>query len=439
MANRRDPNPNSWDPKVDPIVAPGPTGTGTARTRSGRLVNTTFGAYVSSDDNVNKAGGRYGGKPAGRVNRGAAFTSNAGHPDQPKHPVTPSYPNHLPGNSSGAVAPDDKRRLAAVPKPGKDGTTDIYQTLINRGANIGSLVDPNLAETSAAGQWDPIINDYLEQLKMLPGQVKQNKADISNWMDQVLGSLDTGTTRLKTSYDNAANSAASTASGILASLGGGASGSPELTQAGANAASMMQALKANAGTFSDDMKPLLELQRTADLNNQTANQDYQTRTLRSQLSGAQSSKAGAAADLQMQIQQLNNALLQQRFQNAFGVQQAKDAASVASGQNTLNSLYKTAQLTKLLQTLKNPKPATGSYAGTTPGQRSSIASNIINSIQAFRQQNPDAGAGMLVGMVNAMLGSTGWKLNDPGVSNWRNSLFNQLGINPTTQSFNTVP
>jgi hypothetical protein len=38
--------PNSWNPADDPIVAPGPLGTGMSRTRSGRWVNTTFGAYV---------------------------------------------------------------------------------------------------------------------------------------------------------------------------------------------------------------------------------------------------------------------------------------------------------------------------------------------------------------------------------------------------------
>lgn len=41
-------NPNSWDPKKDPIVAPGPPGTGTARTRSGRYVDVNFGAYVNA-------------------------------------------------------------------------------------------------------------------------------------------------------------------------------------------------------------------------------------------------------------------------------------------------------------------------------------------------------------------------------------------------------
>jgi hypothetical protein len=310
------------------------------------------------------------------------------------------------------------------------------------------MIDPNLANKIAAGQFDPSINSFAQQIQQLPGQITQNKTDITNWLDQVLSSLDTAKTRNDTAFNDAGTSSGASAAGIIASLGGAAmGGSNALAQQGTNQQNMLSALSANNDMFANDMKPIIQLEKSGQLSKQDASQMALMQSLKDSLATAQGAKASTAAQEGLTIQGQNNALAQQRFQNAFGVKQQQDANAAAMAAGLLNSTYKNAQIdhinasTNAINTkaAAGPPAPKGSYGATSAQARQGIASNIVNAVQAAKAAHPTMGAATIVNLVNSMLGQVGWGKTDPKVIAFRNNLFTALGVDPHTQGIATTP
>lgn len=215
-------------------------------------------------------------------------------------------------------------------------------------------------ETMAGLQFDPVIADLAASQQVGGRQNKQNERDIANWYQQVLGSQATAAQRDAAIGRAGEQSVSDATQAIVSSLGGSANqGSGMVGAAGASAANTLDALGVAQDQYNADIRPLLQAEKSGALSRERAMGTGRLHDLAVKLASARGQRGQAQAAAQFQAQEANNQILdnqlqarigiinannsvrQQRFNNAFGQEQAKIAASISGGQlinDTLKAL-----------------------------------------------------------------------------------------------------
>ena len=293
-----------------------------------------------------------------------------------KHHIDPSAPA---GKNAGGGP-------KGGPKGG--GNNRVPSGLSMGNPNVGSLIptseagnDPKtLAQQAAAEagvQYDPQIYQLQTQIAANPKQAAQDQADIGHWYDQVIASEKAAGASDKQAADTASAAAEAATKSIMASLGDSA-GNYNIAQMGALDQGGIQAASLADQQSHNNMAPLLQ-QAAADASkvDQVRNNNAMT-ALQQQLTAAQGAKGQAqASDLStlqnnslarlLSIQQYNNSMKQQHYQNALSAAEAAVAAQMTGAQiSNLNA---------------STRAAGGSHVGwmhMSPAQRSALLADALN-------------------------------------------------------------
>lgn len=303
--------------------------------------------------------------------------------------------------------------------------------------NVGSLIptseagnDPKLLAQQAAAmagtQFDPQIYQLENQIAQNPKQAAQDQADIGHWYDQVIASEKAAGASDKQAADAASSAAEAATKSIMASLGDSA-GNYNIAQMGALDQGGIQAASLADQQSHNNMAPLLQ-QAAADASkvDQVRNNNALT-ALQQSLTAAQGAKGQAqASDLTslqnnalnrlLSIQQYNNSMKQQHYQNALSAAEAAVAAQMTG-----------AQISNLNASTRASGGHTG-WMGMRADQRSALIADALNPWISK--------TGALVGNPKAVRNSVFAYLRGQGITSARQTGYRgpMTGVDPRAMS-----
>lgn len=379
-------NPNSYDPAKDPVVADGPPGSGTVRTRSGRLVDTTMGAYVGGNT-----------PPPGPVHD---FVPTDPHdPGFNAHPVT-TVPvvadtrpaSNTPHDTVGAYVPPVRTTQSAGDTTPKDTAPGPYGALGSQFEKLlmdsmKGLVNPKAyAHGAANAEYDGALGSLARQIRQNPVDEEQHQFDLTNWYDQLGGTLARGAKQSAADYTNAGKGLGSNLSGLAEALGGAANPAAYgLGTAGANEMAGLTSDAASTAAFNDSMKGLFAGEGVA------AHQNEQNRMAQGlfNLKGSQTDmlhQKGASLAKYLADGQQNRTAQMGAIQNMIlGAQTAGSDIALKKAQVTGAEGANTLQKLQIEQARKLVKAGGGSWASlaSNPQAKASLASQLRKTVTSF--------------------------------------------------------
>lgn len=281
-------------------------------------------------------------------------------------------------------------------------------------AKGGAKIDPNLADSmgtmldakglgaaAAEAQYGANLRAQLAEVNRLPGQAKQNQADLTSWYGKV-GDRQ----RLSAAADAAmANSlitdSQGASAGVINALGGGANPSAgDLGQAGENETATLRALKLAGATGSSEIAAAIGAEglsaRTRQRNiDQQALVDAQNRLYDTQqASGAARTKAeqdaidrnNALAQARLQARTgiigQNNALLDARAQRVAAALSAEEGAASLGPDLAYKGALAKAAVARAMTPASPSKQPKGAWVNLNGAQRRQLTADATGLVQA---------------------------------------------------------
>lgn len=293
----------------------------------------------------------------------------AGTQHLPTHHVAPNSPSghqHGGGGGGGGVGGGGGFNAMMLGLLGHAGTAKMLPLSL-----ADQIASPDAAQAAA----------FQNEIDQLPGAKKQAMKNIMDWYNQVQSSEQTAAGRDKAAANAGASSAADIAKGIMASVGGDASGAAgQIGSVGANDASAMKALGVNDANLAADLAPIFKLTQ-AGAKTQTEQQFNQGKQqLAQELAQATGQESADRANAVMQILQQNSQGRQTNFQNVAGLLNTlaslqisgANAASMAQSRQIENAY-------RMSEIRKNMGGGGGNGLDTyTPSQRAGLATALNN-------------------------------------------------------------
>lgn len=355
------------------------------------------------------------------------------------HDAASHAASHPAGSGSGGTG-DPSSGLGAG---GGTGGADPFGAIITgllKGANVGTMMDPAMAENITASTYDPQIQAAKDAITRQGLQRDMNLTDLSNWYGlnpndpsfklSVLGML--AKARAADSAESTAASGATSdaARAIAASLGGSANpGSAGVLSEGANQADLMSALGKNVADYQDILAPLLQAEGATQISNERARQDNIGADNQAKLLQLLGEKGAMAGDNLLKITEANNQLAQQRYGNRAGLMSTL-AAMQTAGLDTNYKQLRNALEQKKVDAFGKPKPTT-----ISPSTLSGITKDITSSLvdPTTHKLNPNASIQDIVRVAKARAAMSGLDWHNPKVASALMAAIRALGTDSKGQ------
>lgn len=314
----------------------------------------------------------------------------------------------------------------------------IAPGLANGGAK---LFGKGAAEAQAGLQYDSQILKLRNDALKAPLDTEQHVKDIGSWYGQVLSSLKTAAGRDSAIQKAGVDETVDNTAAIASAIGGSANaGSSMVGAAGAEAAGTLQALGTAQDQYNSDLAPILQAEAAAQKTRESAAGSSRLADLNLAIAGAVGERGQAKAAAQLQIDQANNGILDNRanrqlqilqannqtrqtnFQNKYGVETTKLGAQV-SGAKVAGDIAE-----KLItETAKGKKAGPKPWASTPASQKTYAYKNftgeLAGNIKAY-QANPK----LLFNFTRNFVNKNGWSLQNPNVMAWVRNAYREAGI-----------
>jgi hypothetical protein len=453
-----------WDSKKDPVVGAGP-GSGLHRTKSGRLINDS-GLYLTPKEtkgwdkvapqvnvirdskakvDASMGGIRIPGVPHVFTSRDSLvkFLKNSkGYVEKQKGWLNAHHKQAL--NDAGFQVKNAKVVKYVKPKATKpapaaaDRTTSttgtagastdtsgyaaptvdtsaldkldpntqsmISQALANQG---GKLLDRGAADSMAGLQYDGQIQSLNDSIAKNPLDTAQHQKDIGSWYDQVLGALKVASGRDTAIQQAGVNEVGDNTKALVSAIGGSANdGSAQVAQEGLRAQGTLGALGVAQDQYNADLAPILQAEAAAQKTREGARGSGKLHDLQIAVATALGQRGQAKAANQLQIDQANNSVLDNRatrlidilksnnqsaqgnFSNAYGIASTK-AGLEATGAKIASDITQNV----------NDNIGKVTVAQTRAGAKSATARPKFSSPQGLRMQK-DAYANYTTWLMN---------------------------------------
>lgn len=261
---------------------------------------------------------------------------------KPKPKPTPAAkapPSRSPVVTSGAGTVDTSGGYSAptVDTTSLDSLNPDTQKMISASlANSGAkLYGSGAADAQAGLAKDAEIQSLQDAAARNPLDTQQHQKDIGSWYQQVLGSLKTAGERDAAISKAAVGETQGNTQALISAIGGSANaGSGLVGAAGEQAAGTLGALGSAQDQYNADLAPILQAEAAAQKTREGARGSGQLHDLQLQIAAALGQRGQAKAVAQMNIDQANNAILDNRASRLIDILGRNNASKQTNYANT---------------------------------------------------------------------------------------------------------
>ena len=295
------------------------------------------------------------------------------------HTIKGKGGGQLPGGKNGGGGGGRrKKRGHGVSSARASGQTQRAISAQLGKTKVGQRLGGGYAENLAGLQYDAPINDLKTLIARLGPKNQQAINDITQWYGDVSTLNARAGDRAGQIAEDVAGRQDTAVQGLMAALGGGANAAnTQIAAAQANDGAYQRVLGGIQEQYHADMDPILaHAEASAKEREQRLNltqmQDYQM-----QLAELLGQRGQAKAANQMQVDQYNNELAQQWFQNKLAKLNANLGAQAAG----VDMAYKSAQLRQQRQESKRAGGAQNVWRRMNPAQRDELLQRATGAYQ----------------------------------------------------------
>lgn len=277
------------------------------------------------------------------------------------------------GGGGGGNGPNRKRKKQR--SSGFQSATSAIGKQLG-GTKAGQKLGGGYAEAQAGLQFDAPIKDLKTLIARLGPQNTQAINDLTNWYGSVSQLNQQAGQRAGDIASDVSGAQDQTIQGLMAALGGGSNaGNAQLAALQANDSAYQKVLGGIEQQYHSDMDPIIsqagaQAKEREQRLNLTQMQDYQL-----QLADLMGQRGQAKAASQMQVDQYNNELAQQWFQNRL----AKLNAALGAQAAGVDMQVKQAQLKQAKRETKASKGGPVAWKSLNPAERDELLQRATGS------------------------------------------------------------